>query len=173
MKQYIVSSIIELIRLAKDLLKGDVSIRIDSGEIAFRDARFVLIDAELVRELWGIYYNYFGSATAVLFESLGEATGRVLRRRIGLERFSNVKDALEYLKDAVRLGGYGVMKYRVKDQAVEIVVENLPIDLSFSDEFRNAIFAFTRAMIASLLNVEVKNLSAEGNNKLIIEVIMK
>jgi hypothetical protein len=65
------------------------------------------------------------------------------------------------------------MKYRVKDQAVEIVVENLPIDLSFSDEFRNAIFAFTKTMIASLLNAEVKNLSAEGNNKLIIEAIMK
>jgi hypothetical protein len=73
----------------------------------------------------------------------------------------------------MRLGGYGVMKYRVKDQAVEIVVENLPIDLSLSDEFRNAIFAFTRAMIASLLNAEVKNLSAEDDNKLIIEVIMK
>jgi hypothetical protein len=31
-----VSSIIDLIRLTKDLLKGDVSIKIDSGEIAFR-----------------------------------------------------------------------------------------------------------------------------------------
>ncbi|MFP3237219.1 MAG: hypothetical protein RXO76_07120 [Vulcanisaeta sp.] len=167
------SSIIELIRLAKDLLKGDVSIKIDSGEIAFRDARFVLIDTGLVRELWSVYYNYFGPVTVVLFEDLGEAMGRVLRRRIGLERFSNIKDALEYLKDVMRLGGYGVMKYRVKDQAVEIVVENLPIDLSFSDEFRNAIFAFTKTMIASLLNAEVKNLSAGGNNKLIIEAIMK
>jgi len=151
-----VSSIIDLIRLTTDLLKGDVSIKIDSGEIAFRDARFVIIDAELVRELWGIYYNYFGSATTVLFESLGEATGRVLRRRIGLERFSDVKDVLEYLKDAMRLGGYGIMKYRVKGQASELIVENLPIDLGFSDEFRNAILAFTRAMISSLLNTEVK-----------------
>ncbi|MFP3238517.1 MAG: hypothetical protein RXQ00_04860, partial [Caldivirga sp.] len=155
-----------------DLLKGDVSIKIDSGEIAFRGARFVLIDAELVRELWSIYYNYFGSATAVLFESLGEATGRVLRRRIGLERFSNVKDALEYLKDVIRLGGYGVMKYRVKDQSLEIVVENLPIDLSFSDEFRNAILAFTRAMVSSLLNVEVKNASIKDGS-LIVEAIIK
>jgi len=40
---------------------------------------------ELVRELRSIYYNYFGSASAVLFESLGEATGRVLRKRIGFE----------------------------------------------------------------------------------------
>ena len=83
----------------------DLSIErnIKSLTTAFRGARFVLIDAELVRELWGIYYNYFGSATAVLFESLDEATGRVLRRRIGLEKFSNVKDVLEYLKDAVSL----------------------------------------------------------------------
>jgi hypothetical protein len=165
-----VSSIIELIRLAKDLLKGDVSIKIDSGEIAFRGARFVLIDAELVRELWGIYYNYFGSASAVLFESLGEATGRVLRRRIGLERLSNVKDALEYLKDVMRLGGYGIMKYRVKGQALELIVENLPIDLGFSDDFR--ILAFTRAMISSLLNTEVKNISFEGSS-LTIEVITR
>jgi len=152
----------------------DLSIErnIKSLTTAFRGARFVLIDAELVRELWGIYYNYFGSATAVLFESLGEATGRVLRRRIGLERFSNVKDVLEYLKDVMRLGGYGIMKYRVKGQALELIVENLPIDLSPSDEFRNAILAFTRAMISSLLNTEVKNISFEGSS-LTIEVITR
>jgi hypothetical protein len=48
------------------------------------------------------------------------------------------------------------MKYKVKGQALELIVENLPIDLGFSDEFRNAILAFTRGMIGSLLNAEVK-----------------
>jgi hypothetical protein len=61
----------------------------------------ILIDAELVRELWSIRYNYFGSVSAVLFESPGEVTGRVLRKRIGLKRFNNVKDTLEYLKNVM------------------------------------------------------------------------
>lgn len=140
----------EFFTALKSLLKGEISLSIEKGEIKYRGRRIVAVPADLVPTLLKELDKLFGEASTVVLESIGNVIARSMREVL---EWKTGRDAIENLPEIAKLAGYGV----VKRSGETLYFQNLPVAVDKKIE------ANLRGFLQGLC-LEPIEIKYEGNN---------
>lgn len=112
----------DILKLLKQLLKGDVKFDLDSGTISYRNSRIVAIPALIFYHLFNELEKYLGDASLIIMEQLGEAAGRATRE---VAQWASAEQVLKELGQFAKVGGFGIVEVKGDE-----LFKNLPIEPS-------------------------------------------
>ncbi|MEZ0318444.1 MAG: hypothetical protein ABWK05_00400 [Pyrobaculum sp.] len=112
----------DMFGMLKRVLKGEVAFNLERGEMMYGGNRIVAVPANLWDVVIEELEHYFGEASVVVFEKLGEAVAKSMRQSMG---WKTAEEVLKEFPVVAKMGGFGV----VKVSGDVIYLENLPVVL--------------------------------------------
>lgn len=138
---------IELLSTLRKLLKGEIKIDLDSGVMAYRGRRVVVIPADVIYKVLKELDAVLAEGSLVVLERLGYAMGAATMEAMGWRGFN---DVVKELPQLAKVGGFG----RVKIAEDVIEMEELPVPAD--PEVARYLSGFLRALCMEPVDIELK-----------------